>query len=52
MEKLKEKKIKFVGTIYQDHQISEASFEGKALGDSKAKEEMKKITRRLLDESM
>lgn len=52
VEKLKEKKIKFVGTIYQDHQISEASFEGKALGDSKAKEEMKKITRRLLDESM
>jgi len=51
VEKLKEKKIKFVGTIYYDLQVSEAGFEGEALGDSKAKEEMKKITRRLLDES-
>ncbi len=51
VEKLKEKSIKFVGTIYYDPQISEAGFEGKALGDSKAKEEMEKIARRLLDES-
>ena len=51
IEKLKEKSIKFVGTIYYDPQVNEAGFEGEALGDSKAKEEMGKITRRLLDES-
>lgn len=51
VEKLKEKNIKFVGTIYYDPQVSEAGFEGRALGDSEAKEEIKKITRRLLVES-
>ncbi|MFC1864711.1 P-loop NTPase [Chloroflexota bacterium] len=51
IEKFKEKSIKFIGTVYYDLQVSEAGFEGKALGDSKAKEEIKKITRRLLDES-
>ena len=50
IEKLKEKSIKFVGTIYYDSQLNEDGFEGRALGESKAKEEMKKITRRLIDE--
>jgi len=49
--KLKEQSIKVVGTLYYDLQVSEAGFEGKALGDSKAKEEMEKIARRLLEES-
>ncbi|MFC1861838.1 P-loop NTPase [Chloroflexota bacterium] len=51
IEKLKEKSIKFVGTVYYDVRVSEAGFEGKVPGDSKAKEEMRKIARRLLDES-
>ena len=51
IEELKKKNIRFIGTVYYDLQVSEAGFKGEALGDSEAKQEMKKITRRLLDES-
>ena len=51
IEKLKGKSVNFIGTVYHDHQVSEAGFEGKVLGDSKAKAEIKKITRRLFGES-
>lgn len=50
IEKLKEKSVNFIGTVYYDLQISEADFEGKVPCDSKAKAEIKKITRRLFDE--
>ncbi len=50
IEKLKEKSIKFAGTVYYDARVSEAGFEGRVLGDSKAKEEIRKIARRLLEE--
>ena len=49
VEKLKEKSIDFVGTVYHDPLVSEAGFEGSALGDSTAKEAVRKIARRLLD---
>lgn len=39
-----------LGTIFMDSQIMEKSFEGKPIGDSKAKEDMKKVVRRLLTE--
>jgi len=48
--KLKERNVPLVGAIYYDPQVNEAGFEGKALGGSKAKEEMEKVIRRLLDE--
>ena len=51
IEKLKEKSIKFIGTVYYDIQVSEAGLEGRVLGNSKAKEKMREIARRLLDES-
>ena len=50
-EELDKKKIKPIGTVYFDLQINEAGFEGKTLGDSRAKEDVKRITRLLLDES-
>ncbi|MFC1939349.1 P-loop NTPase [Chloroflexota bacterium] len=51
IEELKKKGIKSIGTIYYDAQVSEAGFEGRVLGDSKAKQEVWRITRRLFDES-
>jgi len=42
--------VKIIGTVYLDPQISEASFEGRALGDSKAKDDMKAIARALMAE--
>ncbi len=47
---LDKKKIKSIGTVYFDTQVNEAGFEGTALGDSGAKEEIKKIIRLLLDD--
>ncbi len=39
-----------LGTIFFDPQITEDSFEGKPIGDLKAKEDMRKVVRRLLTE--
>lgn len=39
-----------IGTIYFDSQIIERSFEGKPIGDSQAKEDMKTVVRSLLTE--
>ena len=50
VEELDKKNIKTIGTVYYDPQLSEAGFEGTALGDSKATEDMKGITNLLLDE--
>lgn len=52
LEELEKRDIMSIGAVYLDSEISEASFEGKALGDSNAKESMKKIVRSLFDESM
>lgn len=48
---LDNKKIKTIGTVYFDPLISEACFEGVALGDSKAEENIRGITKLLLDEA-
>jgi CO dehydrogenase maturation factor len=47
---LLKKDVRPLGTIFMDSQIMEKSFEGKPIGDSKAKEDMKKVVRRLLAE--
>jgi len=51
IKELEKKKTKPIGTVYFDPQINEAGFEGKAIGDSRAKEDVKRIARLLLDES-
>ena len=48
---LDNKNIKTIGTVYIDPLVSEACFEGAALGDSRAAENMARITKLLLDES-
>jgi len=40
-----------IGAIRYDPQLSEVCFEGKALGDSQAKEDVRRIVRALLEES-
>jgi CO dehydrogenase maturation factor len=52
LKELEKKEIRSIGTVHVDSQIQEANFEGKALSDSDAKEEIKQITRRLLIESL
>jgi CO dehydrogenase maturation factor len=49
-EELNKRNIKTIGTIYYDPQVSEAGFEGRAPGDSKAMEDARGIIRQLLDE--
>ncbi len=51
LEQLLEKEIRHIGTVHLDDQISEANFQGKALGDTQEKEELRQIVLRLLDES-
>ena len=51
IEALAQRNISQIGTVHLDPAISEAGFEGKALGNSKAKEEIKEIIRRLLNEA-
>lgn len=51
LEELNKKNIKYIGTVYFDPQLSEAGFEGKALGDSKATEDVREIINLLLDEA-
>ncbi|UCB42559.1 MAG: P-loop NTPase [Dehalococcoidales bacterium] len=48
---LDKKSIRSLGTVYLDPQLSEASFEGTALGHSKAMEDIKEITKLLLNEA-
>lgn len=40
-----------IGTVHLDAEVSEAGFEGEALGESKAREEIREITRQLLNEA-
>lgn len=47
VEKLRGKNIQVQGIIYYDPLISAAGFEGKPPGDSRAKEDIRKITREL-----
>ena len=51
VEALAMRSVSQIGTIHLDADISEAGFEGRPPADSKAKEEMKIITRRLLSEA-
>ena len=52
IEEVGKKKIKVIGSIYLDSQISDASLEGKALPrDSYAQKVIKEVANRLLDES-
>ena len=52
LSELEKREIRSIGTVHLDPQIHEANFEGNALSDSNAKEEIKKIIRRLLVESL
>jgi CO dehydrogenase maturation factor len=52
MDELEKKEIRSIGTVHLDSRMNEANFEGKALGDSNAMEEVKEIVRRLLVESL
>ena len=49
-EKLGKRYIKTIGTVHHDPLISEVCFQGKALGDSQAKEDVRGIVRLLLRE--
>lgn len=51
IEELNKRNIKTIGTIYYDPQVSEAGFEGRAPGDSKATEDVRGIIRLMLDEA-
>jgi CO dehydrogenase maturation factor len=52
IEEVGKKKIKVIGSIYLDSQISDASLEGKALPrDSYARKAIKDVAKRLLNES-
>ena len=48
--KLLKKDVWPLGTIFLDPQITEESFDGKPIGDCQAKEDMKKVVKRLLSE--
>lgn len=49
IEELSQKGVKSIGTVYYDPELSEAGFEGTALGNSRALEDVKVITELLLD---
>lgn len=50
-EELKSKNIRSIGAIYLDHELSEAGFEGRPPGNSKASDDMTAITKMLLEEA-
>lgn len=50
-KELNKKNVKIIGTVYYDPQVSEAGFEGRAPGESKAKEDIQKIIKQLLSEA-
>jgi CO dehydrogenase maturation factor len=47
-EKLRETRVEPLGTIFYDLQVNEDAFEGRALGESQAKEDMRRIVQALL----
>lgn len=47
-KKLEEFKLKSIGTIYFSLPVNEAAFEGRPLGESEAKEDVRKIAETLL----
>lgn len=51
IEELNKRNIEPIGVIYLDQELSEADFEGKALGDSKAADDMGVIVSLLLEET-
>ncbi len=51
-EELNRRNIKSLGTVYFDPQLSEAGFEGTALGDSRATEDVQRIVTLLLGEEV
>jgi CO dehydrogenase maturation factor len=48
---LNKRSIRTIGTVYYDPQISEAGFEGRAPGDSKAMDDVRGIIKQLLNEA-
>jgi CO dehydrogenase maturation factor len=51
IEELNKRSIRTIGTVYYDPQISEAGFEGRAPGDSKAMDDVRGIIKQLLNEA-
>ena len=51
IDRLIEKEIDHLGAIYMDPQVSEAGFRGTVIGDTKARKQMKTMTRLMLDEA-
>jgi CO dehydrogenase maturation factor len=51
LEELEKREIVAVGSVYVDAEVAEASFEGRALGDSEAGRRIKTIARSLMDPS-
>ena len=49
IDELGQKGVKSIGTIYYDPELSEAGFEGTALGNSRALEDVKRIIESLLN---
>lgn len=52
VEELNKRKIKTIGAIYYDPLVSEAGFEGKSPGSSKAMEDVREIIRRIMQEAV
>jgi len=48
---LKEQGIRYLGTMYLDPRVSEEGFEGRPLGESEARAQMRIIARLMLDEA-
>lgn len=51
LKELDRRGIEDIGTIYYDPGLSEAGFDGETLGDTRATEEVKRITSRLFGEA-
>jgi len=51
IETLAQRNISQIGAVHLDPEVTEAGFEGKPLGKSRAKEEVNEIVRRLLNET-
>ncbi len=48
IKQLTQKEVKVIGTVFVDPKVSETNFTGEPLGESQAKEEVRKIVRSLL----
>jgi CO dehydrogenase maturation factor len=51
IDRLIKKEIDHLGAIYMDPQVSEAGFRGTVIGDTKARKQMRTMTRLMLDEA-